>query len=89
MFYCFFREGIFKKPVVNVYWVQKFKDLKEDDIWNNTKGTMIDDRHKAIFTDIILTKIGMELSETCKVCNAEDESFLHLFLNCRELEDFN
>ncbi len=40
------------------------------------------------FTDVILNKIGMEPSATCKVCNDDDEGFLHLFLYCKELEDF-
>ncbi len=41
-----------------------------------------------IFTDVILNKIGMEPSATCKVCNDDDEGFLHLFFYCKELEDF-
>ena len=45
-------------------------------------------RHKAIFTECILTKIGMEQNATCKVCKDEDEGILHLFLYCKELEGF-
>jgi len=97
MFYCFFREGVFKKPKANEYWLQKYENLNEEDIWNNMTGKMIDAklesfeyliRHRAIFTGIILKRIHMELTETCKVCNMGDESFLHLFLNCRQLDDF-
>lgn len=32
MLYCFFRDWVFKKPKVNEYWVQKYEDLKEDDM---------------------------------------------------------
>lgn len=46
-------------------------------------------RNKAVFTDTILNKIGMEESVTCKVCQDADEGFLHLFLYCNELKDFN
>ncbi len=98
IFYCIFRNAVFKKPVVNEYWLRKYSDLNEDSIWGNMNGKLVQTklenseyfiRHKVIFTDVILNKIGMESSATCKVCNYDDEGFLHLFLYCKELEDFN
>ncbi len=94
-FYGVFRDGIFKKPNANEYWLQKYKDLKEENVWNNIKGRIVEMklgnlefliRHKAIFTDVILHKIKMEQSSTCKVCNEEDEGFLHVFLHCTKLD---
>lgn len=97
MLYCFFRDRVFKKPVVNEFWLQKHGNLKEENIWSNMKGKIIETklgnleyliRHKAIFTDVLLNKIGREQNATCKVCKEEDEGFLHLFLYCKELDAF-
>ncbi|MGL4353855.1 MAG: hypothetical protein ACRCTP_08055 [Aeromonas popoffii] len=97
MFYAIFRDVVFKKPKANDYWMQRHEDLKEDNIWSNTKGKLVETklansefliRHRAIFTDAILHKIGREQSAVCKVCGDEDEGFLHLFLHCRELDSF-
>lgn len=46
-------------------------------------------RHKMVFTVVLLNKFGMEQSATCKVCQEDDEGFLHLFLHGKELEYFN
>nr|BAC82613.1 pol-like protein [Danio rerio] len=98
MIYGFFRDGVFKKPRANENWIRMFKDVNEDNIWANIKGKLVQSkvenleyliRNKAVFTDIILNKIGMEESVTCKVCQDADEGFLHLFLYCNELKDFN
>lgn len=71
MLYCLFRDAVFKRPVANLYWLRTFNDLKEDSIWTNMKGKLMQTklqnseyfiRHKAIFTDAILNKIGMEQS---------------------------
>lgn len=78
LFYVFFRDGVFKKPIVNVYWQQKFKYLKEENIWNNMKGTIIETklesleyfvRHKVVFIDVLLNETGTEQSATCQVCH--------------------
>ncbi len=42
---------------------------------------------KVFFSEIILNKTGMEQHAMCKVCQ-EKEGFLHLFLYCKELEEF-
>lgn len=46
-------------------------------------------RHRAIFTELKLNKIGMEENAICKVCQEEDKVFLHLFLYCKELQEFH
>ena len=77
MFYCVFRDGVFKEPIVNKYWVEKFKDLKEECIWRNMRGRCVETklecleyfiRHKMVFTESNLAKIGLEQSALCKVC---------------------
>lgn len=97
MFYVFFRDMIFKKPVANKFWQKTFEGLKEEDIWKNMKGEIIEVklenseyyiRQRVLFTDVILKKIGMEQSAICKVCNEEEEDFLHVFLHCKALKDF-
>lgn len=97
-FYGVFRDEVFKKPKVNDYWLQRYTDLTEENIWSNMKGKLVETklanseylfRHKAIFTDILLHKIGREQSPLCKVCNEENETFPHLFLNCKKLDIFN
>ena len=97
MIYCAFRDDVFKEPIANGYWVQKFKDLKKECIWRNMTGKCVETklecleyfiRHKVVFTDVILNKIGMEENALCKVCQEEEEGILHMFLHCRELEDF-
>ncbi len=97
MFYCVFRDGVFKEPIVNKYWVGKFNDLKEECIWRNMRGRCVETklecleyfiRHKVVFTEIILNKIGREQHAMCKVCQEKEEGFLHLFLYCKELEEF-
>ena len=42
MIYCSFRDGVFKEPIANRYWVQKFKDLKEECIWRNMGGRCVE-----------------------------------------------
>lgn len=95
--YCFFRENVFKEPTANKYWIEKYKNVKANEIWGNMKGRYVETkveclefliRHKAIFSDVILNKIGMEQSGMCKVCQKEEEGFLHMFLYCQELEGF-
>ncbi len=58
-----------KSPIVNKYWEGKFNDLKEECIWRNMRGRCVETklecleyfiRHKVVFTEIILNKIGME-----------------------------
>jgi len=97
MVYAFFREAIFKKPIINEFWQNTFEGLKVENIWNNMKGKIIETklgnleffiRHRVIFTDTMLKKIGFEQSATCKVCGEEYESFLHLFLYCKALKVF-
>lgn len=97
MFYCSFRDGVFKEPIVNKYWVQKFKDLKNECIWRNMRGRCVETklecleyfiRHKVVFTESILNKLGMEQDALCKVCRQKEEGILHLFVYCKELEDF-
>uniref|UniRef100_A0A9J7XN67 Reverse transcriptase domain-containing protein n=1 Tax=Cyprinus carpio carpio TaxID=630221 RepID=A0A9J7XN67_CYPCA len=97
MIYCSFRDGVFKEPIANGYWVQKFKDLKKECIWRNMTGKCVETklgcleyfiRHKVIFTEAILNKIGMEENVLCKVCQEKEEGILHMFLYCRELEEF-
>lgn len=65
----------FKKPVANEYWMQKYKITNENNIWENMSGIFIQKklanleyfiRHRVIFTDAILNKIGMEQDATCK-----------------------
>lgn len=46
-------------------------------------------RHRAIFTELKLNKIGMEENAKCTVCQEEDKVFLHLFLYCKELQEFH
>lgn len=98
MFYGIFRDAVFKKPIINEFWKKTFEGLKEENTWNNMKGKIIEIklgnlqyfiRHRVIFTDVLLKKIGMEQSATCKVCCEEYEGFLHLFLYCKALKDFN
>lgn len=98
MFYSFFRDGIFKIPIANEYWQKKFNDLAENDIWDNMRGSLVETklesleyliRHRAIFTDAFLNKLGMEQTPTCKVCNEVDEGFSHLFLHCKGLKEAN
>jgi len=97
MFYGVFRDFVFKEPIVNGYWVQKFKDLKEASIWTNMGGTCVETklgcleyfiRHKVVFTEAVLNKIGIEQNNLCKVCQEKEEWILHMFLYCKELEDF-
>lgn len=97
VFYCGFRDSVFKEPIVNKYWMQKFKDLNEDLIWRNMRGRCVETklecleyfiRHKVVFTESILKKIGMEQNAMCKVCQEEEEGILHMFLYCKELEVF-
>lgn len=97
MFYCVFRNGVFKEPIVNKYWVEKFKDLKEECIWRNMRGKCVETklecleyfiRHKVVFTESILNKIGMAQNAMCKVCQEKEEWILHMFLYCKELENF-
>jgi len=45
-------------------------------------------RHKVVFTDAILNKIGIEQNAMCKVCQEKEEGILHMFLYCKELEEF-
>lgn len=96
-FYCVFRDAVFKKPLANEYWMQKYEITNENNIWENMRGIFLQTklanleyfiRHRVIFTDAILHKIGMEQDATCKVCNEEDEGLLHLFLHCQQLDDF-
>lgn len=97
MIYCSFRDGVFKEPIANEYWVQKFKDLKEECIWRNMRGRCVETklgcleyfiRHKVVFTEVILNKIGFEENALCKVCQEKEEWILHMFLYCKELEEF-
>lgn len=96
-FYCFFRDAVFKKPIANEYWSKILNDVEEKQIWGNINGKLVQAkleeleffiRHKVVFTDVILSKIGMEENAICKVCKDGDENFLHLFFNCNQLEDF-
>ncbi len=95
--YCVFRDGVFKEPIVNKYWVEKFKDLKEECIWRNLRGRCVETklecleyfiRHKVVFTDFILNKIGLEQNAMCKVCQEKEEGISHMFLYCKKLESF-
>jgi len=97
MIYCSFRDDVFKEPIVNAYWMQHFKDLKKESIWRNMKGRCVETklecleyfiRHKVVFTDAILNKIGIEQNAMCKVCQEKEEGILHMFLYCKELEEF-
>lgn len=98
MFYSFFRDGIFKIPIANEYWLKKFDDLEENDIWGNMRGTLVETklenleyfiRHRVVFTDAFLNKLGMEQTPICKVCHDDEEGFLHLFSRCKGLEGAN
>ncbi len=91
------RDGVFKEPIVNKYWVEKFKDLKEECIWRNVRERCVETklecleyfiRHKVVFTDVILNKIGLEQNAMCKVCQEKEEGISHMFLYCKELESF-
>lgn len=96
-FYVYFRDSVFQEPIANNFWVQRLNSMKKENIWKNMRGKIIETRlecfeyfirHKAIFTECILTKIQREPNATCKVCFQEDEGILHLFLYCKELECF-
>lgn len=41
MFYGFFRDAVFKKPIINEFWQKTFEGFKEETIWNNMKGKII------------------------------------------------
>lgn len=88
--YCFFRENDFKEPTANKYWMQKLKNVKANEIKGNMKRRFVVKfliRHKAIFSDAILNKIGMEQSGMCKVCQKE-EGLLHVFILSSRLGKF-
>lgn len=97
MFYTCFRESVFTKPKVNEFWIEHFPGLDENNIWRNVKWRFLDVkmealdyfiRHKVVFSEMKLCKIGLTQNALCKVCKKEDEGFLHLFLYCDELKEF-
>lgn len=42
--------------------------------------------HRIVFSMEKLTKLGIVQSPICPICNSKTEDFLHIFINCTELE---
>lgn len=97
MFYHFFVNSVFKKPIANQFWLRHFNGVDEGLIWKNMRWKLLDTdlecldyfiRQNVMFTEMRLCKIGMEQDAICKVCKTEDEGILHLFLLCEGLGQF-
>ncbi len=94
MFYKVFREGVFKKTNSNDMWLRHFNGLKEEEIWENTRGILVSAnlecldyfiKHNVIWSEMRLCMIKIELTALCKVCYKQDEGLFHLFLLCEKL----
>lgn len=86
-----------KEPASEKVWSKVFADLDVKKIWSNmdVKYNTIECenndfliRHNRIYTNIVLNRINNGNSAMCDVCNNDQESFLHYFLDCNELKDF-
>lgn len=97
MFYEFFINGVFKKPVANHIWLRHFNEIEEKDIWKNRTWKWLDIdlecfdyfiRQNVIYTEMRLCMMQKETNAQCKVCKKEDEGILHLFLLCEKLNPF-
>lgn len=97
MFYEFFINRVFKKPVANQVWLRNFNGIEEKDIWKNRTWKWLDVdlecldyfiRQNVIYTEMRLCVMQKERNAQCKVCKKEDEGILHLFLFCEKLNPF-
>lgn len=95
--YVRFRDQEFVKPVANKYWINRYGDMREEDLWDNVRLKYIEptlenftflQRHNCLLTEMRLCKIGLTTDATCSVCGRADEGLMHLFLYCVELVDF-
>ncbi len=97
MFYGFFINSVFKKPIANQFWIRHFNEIEENNIWRDMKWQWLDVdlecfdyfiRHNVLFTEMRLCAMQKETNAQCKVCKKDDEGFLHLFLFCEKLTPF-
>lgn len=97
MFYKVFREEVFTKPNSNDMWLRHFNGLKEEEIWENTRGIVVSAnlecldyfiKHNVIWSEMRLCIIKKEQTALCKVCKKLDEGLFHLFLLCEKLGIF-
>ncbi len=97
MLKCFIRylgKEFKKKTNSNDMWLRQFNGLKEEEIWENTRGILVSAnlecldyfiKHNVIWSEMRLCMIKKEQTALCKVCYKQDEGLFHLFLLCEKL----
>lgn len=100
VFYRLLIQKLFNPPKSNEYWLEKLRtnDTKMlDNRWIVLKESgkppdvvELDFKvfHNAIFTYEKLYKIGKSDSNRCPLCLSESEDLLHMFVKCKEIQDF-
>lgn len=87
-----------KAPASEAVWTRQFPDWKVKTVWRNlnVKFNGLDCenldfklRHNRIYSKVVIHQINKNVSRVCDVCEAEPETLMHIFLECKELEDFH
>ncbi len=87
-----------KVPASEAVWQRVFPGLKEKTIWRNlnVKYNGLDCenldfklRHNRIYTKVVIHQINKNVSRECDICETEPETLMHIFFECKELEEFH
>ncbi len=46
-------------------------------------------RHNRIYTKVVIHQINTNVSRECDICETEPETLMHIFFECKELEEFH
>lgn len=87
-----------KVPASEAVWPRLFPDLKVKTIWRNlnVKYNGLDCenldfklRHNRIYTKVVIHQMNKNVSRECYICETETETLMHIFFECKELEEFH
>lgn len=98
IFYNLLRKKNYEEPTSQLFWSNIFQDFELSRIWQVVHMPLkspelvdLDFRiaHNSIFTMKKLKRIGKVDSDLCPICKKEQETLLHLFLECEKLSQFH